>query len=112
MHSLRVDHRDQCELEVLSEEVGTVIVLIDKEADDSFHAVRSRYFTRMHPSSQNYSRLIDLKRSIFMLKNATDRFHLLLTDISLVGNCNKMYFPCLTRLDQSLLVVVDIRVIF
>ena len=48
--SLRIDNWNEGKLEVLSEEVGTVIVFIDQEADDSLHAMRSWYLSRMNSS--------------------------------------------------------------
>jgi hypothetical protein len=97
-------------VEVLPQQIRTVIFLINQKSDDSLHTVRGRSLTRMHPCRNDNNGLINFERTGALPKqslNLSLSFHFA---ISLIGYGHNVNFAMFARPAQHLRIKVNLVV--
>jgi hypothetical protein len=109
-HSVGVDHRDEDEVEVLPQQHGAVIILVEQEPQDAFHAVGGRGLARVHPRRNHHLGPVSHEGTLVV---GEDAFHvglLLVSAVVDVGDGDEFDVVAPAGLGEHLVVEVDIGV--
>lgn len=97
---------------MLSKKIRPIIFFVGQKPQDSFHAVRSWGFTRVNSGRDDNPGFIYFEGSLSFFKDSLNTFHSFFAYIPLISDRHEVDLASFTGSDESLLMEIDVRVIF